>query len=135
MEVSIRGTFDFSVGRVMKIVKILVPLAFVVFLIGYAKELRHLINEGGWPELAVVLICFGGILICYGVALMPIATKARARARIPRRLVLLFFPFAIGMICIVILLTMPRNLWLIALGIFEIAGHAFVSWVQGEFKK
>jgi hypothetical protein len=58
----------------MKIVKIIVPLAFLVFLIGYTKELRLLMNEGGWPGLAVVLICFGGILICYGVALMPIAS-------------------------------------------------------------
>jgi uncharacterized membrane protein len=63
----------------MKIVRIIVPLAFVVFLIGYTKELRHLMNEGGWPELAVVLICFGGIFMCYGVALMPITSKVRAR--------------------------------------------------------
>jgi len=35
-------------------------------------------NEGGWPGLAVVLICFGGILVCYGVALMPIASRVSA---------------------------------------------------------
>jgi hypothetical protein len=64
----------------MKIVKIIVPLAFVVFLIGHTKELRHLMNEGGWPELAVVFIFFGGILMCYGVALMPITSKVRAVA-------------------------------------------------------
>ena len=62
--------------------QIIIPLTFVVFLIGYTKELRHLMNEGGWPELAVVLICFGGILMCYGVALMPIASKVRARVRV-----------------------------------------------------
>jgi hypothetical protein len=80
MEVPHSRHFHFSVGHVMKIVRIIVPLAFVVFLIGYAKELRHLMNEGGWPELAVALICFGGILMCYGVALMPITSKVRAVA-------------------------------------------------------
>ena len=64
----------------MKIVRIVVPTAFVIFLIGYTKELRHLMNEGGWVELAVVLICFGGILMCYGVVLMPITSKVRAVA-------------------------------------------------------
>jgi hypothetical protein len=63
----------------MKIVKIVVPLAFVVLLIGYANELRQFINEDGWPGLAALLICFGGFLACYGVALMPIASKIRAR--------------------------------------------------------
>jgi hypothetical protein len=64
----------------MKIVRTIVPLAFVVFLIGYTNKLRHLMNEGGWSELAVALICFGGILMCYGVALMPITSKVRAVA-------------------------------------------------------
>jgi len=81
MEVKHSRHFRFSVGHVMKIVKIIVPLAFLVFLIGYTKELRLLMNEGGWPGLAVVLICFGGILMCYGVALMPIASKVRAPPR------------------------------------------------------
>ncbi|WP_159008706.1 hypothetical protein [Bradyrhizobium sp. S69] len=66
----------------MKIVKIIVPLALLVFLIGHTKEFRLLMNEGGWPGLAVVLICFGGILMCYGVALMPIASKVRAPPRL-----------------------------------------------------
>ena len=64
----------------MKIVRIIVPLAFVVVLIGYTNKLRHVMNEGGWSELAIALICFGGILMCYGVALMPITSKVRAVA-------------------------------------------------------
>jgi hypothetical protein len=64
----------------MKIVRIIVPLAFVVFLIGYRNELRHLMNEGGWSESAVAFICLGGILVCYGVALRPITSKVRAVA-------------------------------------------------------
>jgi hypothetical protein len=73
----------------MKIVRIIIPSAMLVFLIRYSKELRHSMNEGGWPGLAVVLICF-----C--IMLLPIATKIRARlkagtetaaqiARTPRR--------------------------------------------------
>jgi hypothetical protein len=64
MDVKHSRHFRFSVGQVMKIVKIIVPLAVLVFLIGYAKELRLLMNEGGWPGLAVVLIYFGGIFMC-----------------------------------------------------------------------
>jgi hypothetical protein len=96
MEVKHSSHFRFSVGHGMKIVKIIVPLVFLALLIGYTKELRHLMNEGGWPGLAVVLICFGGLLVCYGVALMPIGSDVLARisagtetatqtARMPRR--------------------------------------------------
>jgi hypothetical protein len=55
----------------MKIVRIIIPSAMLIFLIGYSKELRHSINEGGWSGWAVVLICF-----C--ITLLPIATKIRA---------------------------------------------------------
>jgi hypothetical protein len=82
MEVKHSRHFRFFCRSRHEDVRIIVPLAFVVFLIGYAKELRHLMSEGGWPELAVVLICFGGILMCYGVALMPITSKVRARVSV-----------------------------------------------------
>jgi hypothetical protein len=74
----------------MKIVKIIVFSALGVFVFGgYLRvELQHLVDEGFSPGLV--------FLICFGIMLMPIATKIRARlkagtetaaqiARTPRR--------------------------------------------------
>jgi hypothetical protein len=60
----------------MTIIKIVVPLAFVIFL-SYTQVSRHLMHEGGWCGFAVVLLCIGGMLLCYGVALIPIAPTFR----------------------------------------------------------
>ncbi|MBR0829542.1 hypothetical protein JQ596_28805 [Bradyrhizobium manausense] len=60
----------------MKIVKIIVLSALGVFIFGgYMRAvLRYLMDEGFWPGLA-------GILVCFGIMLVPIATKIRARLK------------------------------------------------------
>jgi hypothetical protein len=78
------------IGQVMKIVKIIILLAFVVFVAGVPKvELEHLMNKGFW-------FGFAGGLIFIGITLMAVASKICARlkagtetaaqiARTPRR--------------------------------------------------
>jgi hypothetical protein len=59
----------------MKIVKIIILSALGVFVFGgYLRvELQHLVDEGFSPGLV--------FLICFGITLMPIATKGRARLK------------------------------------------------------
>jgi hypothetical protein len=75
--------FDFSIGRIMKLVKAIAWMVLGVFLIGFGVfvkiALRPLMQEGFWPALAGLLICFGVLLIATGVAAQIARTPKRNR--------------------------------------------------------
>jgi hypothetical protein len=85
-----RHSIALCIGHVMKIFKIIVLLAFVVFVSVFPKaELQHFMNWSFWSGVV-------GALIFIGMGLMPVALKVRARlkaatetaaqiARTPRR--------------------------------------------------
>jgi hypothetical protein len=74
---------DFSIGCTMKLAKAITWMALGVLLIGFGAlvefALRPLMQEGFWPALAGVLICFGVLLIGTGVAAQIARTPKRNR--------------------------------------------------------
>jgi hypothetical protein len=71
---NVRGTFDFSVGRIMKI-----ATALGGFLIGFGLFIKVALRDGFWSGLAVMLICFGVTLIGIATADQIASTSRRKR--------------------------------------------------------
>jgi len=77
-KLSVRGTFDFSAGHVMKIAKA-INLALGGFLIGFGVFIKVALREGFWPGFAIMLICFGVTLVGIATAAQITATFRRKR--------------------------------------------------------
>jgi hypothetical protein len=75
--------FDFSIDHTMKLAKAITWMTLGVLLISFGAfvklALRPLMQEGFWPALAGVLICFGVLLIAAGVAAQIARTPKRNR--------------------------------------------------------
>jgi hypothetical protein len=76
-----RDAFEFSVGHMMKTIKVAILLATGLFVLGLAVALRPLMQGGIWPGLAVMFICLGALLVGTGTASQITTTPKQSQNR------------------------------------------------------